>query len=260
MENYKENEEIPFKKALMESGVNHHQKEKLKKFEEDDRNIIRDQTLASLADSFEDIKKISDTEKVKMFKKMFDELRESYNIKVPNIEFVIGNNEEGNPSVYIITEKIKGTKIENFCDISDKEGFIKELDELHYNLARYIHNKYKNEEYYLNDIFSIRQYMFGKKEGDKKDHIYLIDTDPYAGNKFFGFLCDARDLSEKIVEMEKNIGNNTKFEKVRDEFKEFINSISRDFKKDIRSMSTKEINNELSTQRYLNEIKETLNL
>lgn len=244
--------ETPFNKNLIDSNIDQSFFEKLKEFEGDPSKIIRNTSLSELFDRFKNIDNSTVAEVAKRCKELFNELKKDYDIRLPDIEFVIGNSKNEESSLYIITERIKETENKEF---HNTEKFITELDDLYYNLACYICDKYKSKEYYLNDIFQNKQYMFGKKEREEGDHIYLVDTDPFV--EIESHNCNnpeerlpyyAYMFSKEIVRME-NALNEVKFEKARNKFQEFIKLITED-----------DINKYKQTATQIEGIKKTLNL
>lgn len=124
-------------------------------------------------------------------KTAFDNLKDNYGVPV-NVHVVLAENEDGQASAYLLTDKIEGqdlypanSKEMNWLDDlskADKQRFIDELDQLLSSLALYALDNIKKDGF-LWDISKISQYVWGKKVNENgavenESHLYLIDIDP----------------------------------------------------------------------------------
>ena len=113
--------------------------------------------------------------------KLHAELLDSYHIPSVPTEYVIsGKNSEKN-TIYVITERIQGERIQ-YVDLKkisgeEKASFSIEMEELYVNLTRYLFDKIRDGGLYCADIFSDRQFVYGKAGKHDKAKIYLVDVD-----------------------------------------------------------------------------------
>ncbi len=146
--------------------------------------------------------KISDKEAAAKTIKLFGELKD-FHIPSP-AAMVVAKYENDREGLYIVTDRIEGRDlndaIDSAADLSEteQESLSGELAELYGSLVDYLESKLDAGGYFLSDIFSNRQYVYGRRRGEKEPHIYLVDTDPFlskadkAGNMHHGvWLLDA---------------------------------------------------------------------
>ncbi len=229
-DNQQENKPAQFKKCLIESDVS--DGERLKEFENNPDMIIRKEPLWEFKKKFKDIE--NPIEAIKICKRLFDELKNEYEINMPDLQFVIGKDEKNEPCLYAFTSRITGKNIEDFSgelldELSKKEGekFIEELNKLYFNLASYIQDKYQHGERFLNDIFINRQYVYGRKKGEKQNYIYLVDTDTYTSEDNKEMLYDIWKLNDEMIWMEQQF-DGIEFKKARNKLQNFVKSVSRE--------------------------------
>ncbi|MBI5470459.1 hypothetical protein HY968_04060 [Candidatus Kaiserbacteria bacterium] len=117
----------------------------------------------------------------KKIKGFFDELRDTYSINVP-VHFVVANNPKGRKCIYVITDVVKPQNLSTLS-VDEKQKFQKQYGKLLNGLLKYLIHKFEKKERFLEEIMpvlhdkDIWQYVYGKKEGDTDDRIYLVDTD-----------------------------------------------------------------------------------
>lgn len=105
-----------------------------------------------------------------------------HGIKVAPTYFQIGDNEYGNPTLHIATKEIEGknTFDSNFSEPEKTKEVLPKFEGLMTSLADYFGQQIDSDEPVLDDIDSLRQYIFGVvEEGDEPDFI-LVDTEPRA--------------------------------------------------------------------------------
>ncbi len=175
-------------------------------------------------------------EVAKSAKKVFEDLKDIYGIPVA-VRVVPAERYEGGPLViHTLTDKIQGVpvsmspgSVEDLIDKkefpeADKERFISELDQLFSSLALYIADRWKRHDF-LWDIFSTRQYMWGRVavEGkeEEKSHIYLVDVDLHTNASYNtpGYYAgDYERLIGEILIFERKLG--TTFSQARETLKQ----------------------------------------
>lgn len=153
------------------------------KFGETGNLIIRQTDVKSTARAL-DMNSGEPVEVVWKLKRVFDRVRDDYNIPVAVHVVLSGTKEK--PIISLLTDKIEGQKLDGnvwFDEISDVErvDLVTELDNLFSSLAEYFIDNHKKHDF-LWDIASPRQYIWGRKADkdgviDNKPHLYLVDVD-----------------------------------------------------------------------------------
>lgn len=170
-----ENKKIPFKESLVpeEKMVAY---DKLYKFENNDDYVIRMTQIRTLENEYGnsfDGKEMTGEEMAVVAKKLFSELEEKYNIKVP-INLIIAEDESAYKTVYSIAEKIKGNDL-----IFHSENILlkEKIQELYRILSEYYLDKIVNNGFFLTDLNQKSQYIF------KDNKMNMIDGDLYFDNR-----------------------------------------------------------------------------
>ena len=146
-------------------------------YNDDPSKIIRVDSLEELTDRYDNM--VDPIKLVELSKKLFSEVNTNYNIKVP-AEIILDKNIEDKDAVYIITDRVEGESIEKtFGKIERSSDFLEKLEDLYISISKYYLDKLKNKEAHLADLNNMSQYVYGKKKGDTKNEIYLVDTDLY---------------------------------------------------------------------------------
>ncbi len=109
-------------------------------------------------------------------KQLFEEMRETYGVAVPDFQYVIGQDDvDGSPRLYTMTEKIEGkdlSKVESF----DKRAILLADMALSGAIAQLKHSLMQQKRYWI-DI-DISQFMLGRRDGESEDSVYLADLEP----------------------------------------------------------------------------------
>jgi hypothetical protein len=226
-EGQNQEEKFDLMKPLVLSRMNYERhdpegSEKLFEFEGDSNHVVRIENFEMLRDQF----KGDNNEVEEKVKKLFDELSERYNIDAP-VSFE-GKGEE----LFIITDIVKGVHFEEL-DIESVEGEVngKEFEKLCLSLVSYFSDKFFSNDPVLWDIAKTSAFVYGKKEGDLDDHIYLIDTDVKCVAGEHG-LMDLEDVFYMVELLENKFGK--KFESVRGELGRFLINARKHQTNDIR--------------------------
>jgi hypothetical protein len=111
--------------------------------------------------------------------KLLEQLRTEYHIPL-SARFVVGQNERGEKVIYIVSDKIIGEEVSNMFSIIDteRERFGQEAEQIGKSLTLYLVDAYDTGKPFLWDVFAPRQYMWGHKENQEENHMYLIDVEP----------------------------------------------------------------------------------
>jgi len=137
---------------------------------------------------------------------LYDDLRD-FGISAPMRFIIAEKNEEslkyhesiedteGRKTIYAITDKITP------ADLNDKtaqEQFGKDIVDLYSKIIDYYLAKLESGKAYLTDIGGWDQFVYGKREGDEQNHMYLVDAGgehSYRPNSLL-MLLETRLLSE----------------------------------------------------------------
>lgn len=169
--------EVPFRVPLVDSGYEKGPSNNLKMFEGRDDKVVRINPDITAGKYQEKAKELSEA------KAHFQELTTKYGIRVVDMDFIIGKNEEGKPVVYTIVDNIKGSNLE---EASQFPAELKtEMDDFFYSLGIYYADKFNTKTKYLADLRNA-QFVYGHKLNETDDHIYLVDVDPGFQESFFG--------------------------------------------------------------------------
>lgn len=201
---------------------------KLLEFEGDPNHIVRIEKLDIVKAQLGD-ENLATEDAVSKVKNLFDELKTKYNIEAP-IELV--TDEKGEEKlIYIITDKITGQDIEKIdFNSPDREKRIEETGRLFLSLVKYFVDKFNSNELVFWDIPHHSAFKFGKKGSDVSDRIYLVDTDLKLTKGKHG-INDLTRILETIEKVELKCGK--KFDDIRIELKNFIESIQMMIKRNI---------------------------
>jgi len=166
-------------------------------------------------------------------KGLYEELETTYNISVP-ADFVVDTDVEGNTVLATAVDRIDGV---NLNEAEYSQQLAEKVERLYTSVAQYLFDKNQKGGYFLCDINSMSQYMYGTRKGDVEPNIYLVDTDAYFNSNRKGlylvieWLCRHMSGAERLC--------HTKFSDARNYIQQFLNEplpvdVSDDEKDDIR--------------------------
>jgi len=125
-----------------------------------------------------DVADVSAVDFAKISKRHFDELR-MYGVEVP-VSFVVADSsvrkQKYQEEVFAVVENVKQAEHPDRARVGKAFAILRE------NLLRYYTDKVLTDESFLADIVKDRQYVYGRRPGDKKDKLYLVDIEPYIYN------------------------------------------------------------------------------
>lgn len=149
-------------------------------------------------------------------KKLFGQMKDSYGIKVALIDCVVGKNDDGKIAVFTVVEQIEGKQLEEATLPAEAKD---ELDSLLASLAQYYYDAYTNKTRCWNDN-KLSQFMYGHKYGEKDNHFYLVDVDPFFTynppdehqmiNEMYMIGCEIIDTEKKFEKPTKLTGARNK--------------------------------------------------
>lgn len=217
IEGYLRKNQTPFRERLMDGGVSdiHEGRGKLNALENHPNKIIRIEGFHQLKERYKN--KIEVYELVRIAKKLYEELETKYNIPTP-VRFFIGKDATGKEVVYSVVDKIEGTNLGNVERSSEVAA---QTEILYTSIAKYFFDKLQEGGYYLTDINSPRQYVYGRKSGEQEDKIYLVDTDVYLDNSQIGIYQTVDWLMRHLSGMEEDM--NKRFDAAREYLTQFVN-------------------------------------
>ena len=111
-------------------------------------------------------------------KNLFYELRDKYDIAVPDIENLINTNDAGQKSMIIVTDRIHGKNLDQVTFEEEDATVVEKYENLFDNLIQYHIDKYNNNELCIGDLKS-EQFVYGKRKGDEEDMMYYVDVEPF---------------------------------------------------------------------------------
>ena len=206
---------LPFSiSSLIESGISTHHigKEKLFESPELPGKIIRVERLDELKEKHNN--KLPVEELVRIAEKLYSELNNRYHIAVP-VAFHLDSN-----SVYEVVDKVVET---GEVKEEEKKALITKAASLYKSISQYFFDKLQEGGPYLWDVCGSSQYIYGKREGDGEDNIYLIDTDIWLGNTRSGLCLSIYWLTRHVFDAEQRLG--TKFEEARNIISKFVEKL-----------------------------------
>ncbi len=180
----------PFTTPLVDSRLYENDDGRFSEFENNPDYIIRAKPLESLKGICE-FQGLLPSEAIQIGRKLFEELEQRYAIPVP-AKFIVRKDEKGADTLYTLTALIKGYNLPKTLErLPIDQDLINEGQALFASLARYMLDKTLSDDYFLTDIGTMKQYVYGRKGDEEKKHMYLVDTDIY-------FSKDLESLSESI--------------------------------------------------------------
>lgn len=198
--------------------------------------IIRVENSADLLGNHDN--KMGLPELVETVKGLYKELDKKYGIIAP-AQFFIEKNNKGEDVACSVVDKIKGEHFEKF---GNHEDLSHKVEKLYASIANYFFDKYKEGGLYIWDINGESQYIYGKKEGDKENNIYLIDTDIWLSKSREDMSMSFYWLARHMSGLENHFG--IQFKEARNLINKFVNEF---------------VSEEVSGNKNIDEIKKILN-
>jgi hypothetical protein len=149
---------------------------------------------------------------------LFNELVSDYEINVSTR--VLSLEKEGEDQCVTITDKIEGN---NLLESEIDDQFPDKVKALYLSLSRYYIDKYKKGEFYLWDLNSSDQYIYGNKVDQEDKDIFLIDTDIWFSRSKEGIFLTLYWLVRHMSTVESKLG--IKFEEIRENLLLFLESV-----------------------------------
>jgi hypothetical protein len=180
----------PFNEPLINSNVS----DKIKTFRNNPELVVKEMTLDDK--NLENVlKRLADE------RKLCEDICKEYDIATPNIYYAIGESSKfkyDDISIYQIKDNVHGLILSdlppnNFNEAETIE-FKEEAEKLLITLSQYMMNTAKNGGLWLHDIFYPRQWVYGKRKGETKNKMYLIDVDD-----FEKYIHDPQNLDEEVM-------------------------------------------------------------
>lgn len=202
---------------LVESNISkrHKGSNKFYELKDNPNKIIR-------VESFDELKskhnnKLEIDELIEVAKKSFTEMEEEYGISC-SVDFVVSKDKNGKDVVCSISDRIEGKQLGN---VEKTEKFVIKIKKLYSAIAKYFLYKFSDGGLYVWDINGESQYIYGKKQGDKEDKIYLIDTDIWLSRSKSDMYLSVYWLVRHMSWLEHRLG--IRFQEARNYITEFIN-------------------------------------
>lgn len=108
-------------------------------------------------------------------KKMFEDMRDSYGVNVPDIDIVIGNSKKGEKRVFMLVDKINGQPLDEFKNVPLEEK--EKLERLFIGALQSMFDAYKKREPFFSDL-KLANIMYGRKSKEKNTEkdFFLFDV------------------------------------------------------------------------------------
>jgi len=104
---------------------------------------------------------------------MFYRMRDNFGIKVPQMEMVLGEDEKGQQGIFMAVDKIHGKNLHQFSAFTPE--LARKLDQFYADFIDATLDAYKNKLPIWGDLNN-SQLMFGKRQGENEDNIYISDV------------------------------------------------------------------------------------
>ena len=221
-----QSDRLPFPALTAVKGTSHHGLSELAK---DPETVIRKERLRLGGLTDEGPTSAKTTKKLSEGKQMFTDLREKYNVPVPDFEYVIAENpdKQGTPWLYTVTEKVHGQNLEEVQSFNKQE--VGEVDNALSGTTRQIGDAYNQNGVYWLDADK-GQFMLGRKKGDTAARVYATDLEPrtgtFAGTKTseYELLAKLHNLLENVEHVEARSGG-VRLEKSRKVLSELLSNL-----------------------------------
>lgn len=157
-------------------------------------------------------------------KKLFEKMSEKYGIKVVEMDFVIGKNDEGTPTLFTIVDKVNGESLEKIQELPAEAA--DEIESLYISLGTHYYDAWEKNEKYWAD-FQDDQFVYGSKEREQEKHFYLVDVGaqfylpghsrrvPETGEEMHPLEWMIYNVCEGLVKSERKFHPEVHFEKAR---------------------------------------------
>lgn len=185
-----------FKESLIPSGLDKSflAEPRLWEFEQNKIFVVRK------VESFLFTSTIKPETVAKIVKKLFSELSSDYGINVP-VQFVVADDENKIPSLYILTDRINSSSVDETSDAT-RSRMATGMTSIFSSLVAYFENKYASGEEFLCDIAHFEQYAYGTRADSTVSEWYLVDTDPYFTTHKEVLLDEVEALCKGIPDLE----------------------------------------------------------
>lgn len=118
-----------------------------------------------------------DIERYAKGKLHFDELRDNYGIHVPRMQTIAVKAKRWDVLFYTVTDRVYGTNLQTFSPATQVTK--DKLDQCFASLAQRFIDVEQNGGTYLIDFSNPwEMFMYGRREGETEDNVYLVDIDP----------------------------------------------------------------------------------
>ncbi len=189
----------PFKKPLEERPFT---MSNLRQFKNNPAFTVREHRRSS--EEFQDFEEtVSASEIALKVKELFEEFNSQYHPCAP-VHFIIAK-EENEEIIYVVTEVIKEIPKEALSP-EQLEKYYRECTALLETFVKYCEDKFESKEEFLTDVTILRQYVYTKKKGEKENHLYLVDTDPFSSGVVTDMIYVVKNLEEDIEKFEIESG------------------------------------------------------
>jgi hypothetical protein len=195
-------------------------------------------------------------------RKVLNALSNEYGLSIPSVNMVVG----GNNRIYTITDRIHGSNLyEKVFNPSEISTAKQKLQSFYSSLADVYIDTSENGGPMIADLTRAgadtsgnKQWVYGKRKGEKEDQIWLVDLGPaihtFLPRQLLFFQRQFPGLIEMILESEEKVG--VKFEEARNKVVNYLSFIKENMEttNPSQSYTKKEIENFLRLHRMMGHI------
>lgn len=119
-------------------------------------------------------------------KQQFKHMQSHYGINMPDTDIVIGENAKGDPTVFLVVDKIDGESLKRIKNLPESAKY--KLERFYLGILNSMYDAYRKGEAFFNDI-NLGNFMYGhkSKENNVGDDFFLSDIGPAASESLGGF-------------------------------------------------------------------------
>ncbi len=211
---------MPFRGEQIKPDIDDpHGREWLRALSADPHKIIRKTQLYEDPDDRK--KQLADHRHAKTY---FDRLRDDYGMAIPDIDIVVGDDEDGQKTIFNVVDRIDGRNVEHTRRFSAED--VPEFEAFFVGLFSAYKDDITLERPYWSD-FGEGQLVYGRRKGEDKDRVHIVDIQPYMRAYDHRQASDARTFLKELFfiegqmeHLEEKFPEGTRFEAARAKLEE----------------------------------------
>lgn len=187
---------------------------KLNTLRQDPTKVIRSERFSDLQEMYGDT--FACAELAALAKSLYDELETLYGISVPT-NIVVDKDIDGEVVIGQAVDRISGVTLD---EVEASPVLAIEAEKLYTSIAHYLYNKSRGDDYYLVDLNSPSQYMYGRGTDEQEPRIHLVDTDIYVNKGRESMYLVMEWLARHMSGVEHRFGS--RFDEARQYLQKFV--------------------------------------